>query len=73
MASPKSELDCLRILATFASIQWLAAELRTSLGIRIIQPGHHAYHVGQVVQIDDMQPCCFLLGTGTLISATIEA
>ena len=48
MASPKSELECLRILAT---IQLLAAELRSKSGIRIIQPHLNAQHVGQI-QID---------------------
>ena len=47
MASPKSEIDCLRILATFASI---VVSSRAS-GIRIIQPHLHAQHVGQI-QID---------------------
>ena len=51
MVSLKSDLECLRLLATSASIQLLAAELRKKLGIRIIQPGHHARHVVQI-QID---------------------
>ena len=51
MASPKSELECLRLLATSDNIRLLASELRARLGIRIIQPGHHARHAGQI-QID---------------------
>ena len=65
MASPKYELDCLRLLATFASIRLLAAELRSSSGICIIQPGRYSHHVGQI-QIDGMQHSCFLLGTSSL-------
>ena len=51
MASPNCELECLRLLVTFASIKLLAAELRSRSGIRIIPPGHRACHVGQI-QID---------------------
>ena len=45
------EMDCLRLLATSDNIRLLATELRTRLGIRIIQPGHYSHHVGQI-QID---------------------
>ena len=45
------EIECLRLLASSDNIQLLADELRAKLGIRIIPPGHHAYHVGQI-QID---------------------
>ena len=51
MTSPMFEMDCLRLLATSDNIQLLATELRTRLGIRIIQPHLHAHHVGQI-QID---------------------
>ena len=51
MASLKSEIECLRIFATYDSIRLLAAELRSRSGIRIIPPGHRACHVGQI-QID---------------------
>ena len=51
MASPKSELECLRLLATSDNIRLLATELRARLGIRIIQPHFNAHHVGQI-QID---------------------
>ena len=51
MTSPMFKMDCLRLLATSDNIRLLATELRTRLGIRIIQPHLHARHVGQI-QID---------------------